>query len=49
MRNLGFKLSGGMGGGGEAKVVCQNLMEQDPILYLLGTEISSVDEAWLVK
>ena len=36
-------------GGGKQKLHVKDLMEQHPILSLLGTEISSVDEAWLVK
>ena len=46
MHNLGFKLSGG---GGEQKLHVKNFMEQHPILYLLVTEFSSVDEVRLVK
>ena len=52
MDNLGFKIVKGRGGGGKRKLHVQDLMEQHPTvccfaLYLLGTEISSVDEAWL--
>ena len=49
MHNLGFKIVRE----GEAKVACQRFDGAAPLcsfaLYLLGTEISSVDEAWLVK
>ena len=48
MHNLGFKIVKGGGGGGKH---VKELMEQHPMfaLYLLGTEMSSVDEAWFGK
>ena len=50
-RGEGGKGEGGRGRG-EAKLHVKDLMEQHSMLfalYLLGTGISSVDEAWLVK
>ena len=49
-KNLGFKTVSRGEGGEEAKVACQKLDGAAPYaLYLLGTEISSVHEAWLVR
>ena len=55
MHNLGFKTVRGRGfRGGKQKLHVKDLMKQHPmlfctLLYLLETEFSSVDKAWLVK